>query len=81
MISFHVVARTPREHALTRWGGALAACALLVSNAAFMGQKATQSAAARLTLKGTVSRDDGTPIQGATAYIYTAAVRRGTSPF
>jgi hypothetical protein len=34
-----------------------------------------------LTLRGTISREDGSPLPRATAYIYTAAVRRGTSPY
>ncbi len=41
----------------------------------------TQSAPAGLTLKGAILRSDGAPLPGAAAYIYTAAVRRGTSPF
>lgn len=32
-------------------------------------------------LKGTVAGADGKPLKDATAYIYTAAVRRGTSPY
>jgi hypothetical protein len=34
-----------------------------------------------LTLRGTVAREDGAPLPGATAYVYTAAARRGTSPY
>jgi len=34
-----------------------------------------------LKLRGTVAREDGSPLTGATAYIYTARVRRGTSPY
>ncbi len=41
----------------------------------------TATASQKLTLKGTITRADGTPLPGAAAYIYTALVRRGTSPY
>ena len=40
-----------------------------------------QTASQKLTLKGTITRADDTALPGATAYIYTALVRRGTSPY
>ena len=66
-----------------RWGVACIVCTLAGLPAAARAQTAptTEATSGRLTLKGTVTAEDGTPIRGALAMISTASVRRGTSPY
>ena len=65
---------TGRWHA--RWGAfvwhLIGGCAIAL---------ASQDADIRPTLRGTVTDAARDPVPGATAYIYTAAVRRGFSPY